>query len=98
MTYGNPEGLRKWGLDIGDVYMPCREYSHADLERNGKTVLSVSAEGDGIIAQSGEFIRLHMRMGSEEAVKKAVSVLSDGTITPHDHGFNPCAESRNKPV
>jgi len=72
-------------------------YFHADLVRDGETVFSVSAEGDGGISRGVQFIELSMHMGSEEAVKKAVSVLSEGTITPHDHGFNPCAAGVTDP-
>ena len=97
LSYEDPEGMRKWGLNIGDDFIPRRGYFHADLIQNGESVLSISAEGDSVIPQSGEFIRLQMQMGSEEAVKKAVSVLSEGTITPHDHGFNPCAASVTDP-
>ena len=97
LSYEDPEGMRKWGLNIGDDYIPRRGYFHADLVRNGENVLSISAEGDGGIPQSGEFIRLHMQMGSEEAVRKAVSILSDGAITPSDEGWNPCTASVTDP-
>jgi len=97
LSYEDPEGMKKWGLNIGDDFIPRRGYFHADLMHSGKNVLSISAEGDSIVTQSGEFVRLQMQMGSEEAVKKAVHVLSEGTITPHDHGFNPCAASVTDP-
>ena len=97
LSYEDPEGMRKWGLNIGDDFIPRRGYFHADLVHHGENILSVSDEGDSIIPQSGEFIRLQMQMGSEEAVKKAVSVLSGGTVTPHDHGFNPCAANVTDP-
>ena len=95
LSYEDPEGMRKWGLDIGDDFIPRRGYFHADLVRNGETVLSVSAEGD--IPRGGEFITLDMQMGSEEAVKKAVSVLSEGTKTPCDGGWNPCTAGVTDP-
>jgi len=97
LSYEDPEGLRKWGLDIGDDYVPRRGYFHADLVRDGELVFFVSAEGDGGIPRGVQFIELSMHMGSEEAVKKAVSILSEGTITPHDCGFNPCAASVTDP-
>jgi len=97
LSYEDPEGMRKWGLNIGDDFIPRKGYFHADLVHNGENILSVSAEGDSFIPQNGEFIRLQMQMGSKEAVQKAVSVLSKGTITPHDHGFNPYAASVTDP-
>jgi len=72
-------------------------YFHADLVRDGETVFSVSAEGDSGIPRGVQFIELSMKMGSEEAVKKAVSILSEGAITPHDHGYNPCAAGVTDP-
>ena len=97
LSYEDPEGMRKWGLDIGDDYVPCRGYFHADLVRDGETVLSVSSEGDSGIPRGTMFIDLCMKMDSEEAVKKAVSMLSEGTKTPNDVGFNPCAAGVTDP-
>ena len=91
LSYEDPDGMRKWGLNIGDGYIPRRGYFHADLTRGDETVFSVSAESGGGIPKSVQSIELSMQMGSEEAVKKAVSILSEGTTTPCDVGFNPCA-------
>ena len=90
LSYEDPESMRKWGLNIGDDYVPCRGYFHADLVRDGETVFSVSAEGDSGIPRGVQFIVLSMQMDSEEAVKKAVTILSKGTKTPSDEGWNPC--------
>jgi len=96
LSYEDPEGMRKWGLDIGDDYVPRRGYFHADLVRDGEIVFSVSAEGDSS-SQGVQFIELSMQMGSEEAVKKAVSILSGGTKTPRDEGWNPCTAGVTDP-
>jgi len=93
LSYEDVEGMKKWGLKIADDYVPRRGYFHADLVRDGETVFSVSAEGDSGIPRGVQFIELSIQMGSEEAVKNAVSVLSEGTKIPHDCGFNPCAAS-----
>ena len=97
LSYEDPEGMRKWGLDIGDDYVPRRGYFHADLVRNGETVFSVSAEGDSGIPRGIQFIVLSMQMGSEEAVKKAVSILSEGTKIPSECEWNPCAAAVTDP-
>ena len=97
LSYEDPEGMRKWGLNIGDDFVPCRGYFHADLMRDGEIVLSVSAEGDGDFPKNVEFITLHMEMGCEEAVKKAVSILSDGKISPSNEGWNPCTAGVTDP-
>ena len=91
LSYEDVEGLKKWGLNIANDYVPQRGYFHANLERDGETVFSVSAEGESVTPKESEFIQLIMEMGCEEAVKKAVYVLSEGKITPHDEGWNPCA-------
>lgn len=73
-------------------------YFHADLMRNGETVLSVSAEGENSdIFRGVQFISLDMRMGCEEAVRKAVSVLSEGTVTLSNEGWNPCTAGVTDP-
>jgi len=97
LSYEDVEGMKKWGLRIADDYVPRRGYFHADLVRDGETVFSVSAEGDSGIPRGVQFIELSIHMGSEEAVRKAVSILSEGTKTPHDHGFNPCAAGVTDP-
>ena len=97
LSYEDPDGLRKWGLDIGDNYVPRRGYFHADLVHDGETVFSISAEGNSGVPLSVQHIELSMRMGSEEAVKKAVSILSEGAKVPHDVGFNPCAAGVTDP-
>ena len=95
LSYEDPEGMREWGLDIGEDYVPRRGYFHADLVRDGETVLSVSAEGEN--SSPVEFISLDMQMGCEEAVKKAVSVLSGGTKAPNDERWNPCTAGVTDP-
>jgi len=97
LSYEDPDGMRKWGLNIGDDYVPRRGYFHADLVRDGETIFSVSAEGDSGIPRGVQFIVLSMKMDSEEAVKKAVSILSEGTKTPSDEGWNPCAAGVTDP-
>ena len=97
LSYEDVEGMKKWGLEIADDYVPHRGYFHADLVRDGETVFSVSAEGDSGIPRGVQFIELSIQMGSEEAVKKAVSVLSEGTITPYNYMFNPCAAGVTDP-
>ena len=99
LSYDDPEGMRKWGLDVGDDYVPRRGYFHADLTRDGETVFSVSAEGDDSsgIPRGHQFVVLGMQMGCEEAVRKAVSVLSEGNITPSDEGWNPCTAGVTDP-
>jgi len=97
LSYEDPEGMRKWGLDIDDAYIPRRGYFHADLVLDGETVFSVSSEGDSDIPQGVQFIGLGMQMGSEEAVKKAVSILSEGTKTPSNEGWNPCTAGVTDP-
>jgi uncharacterized glyoxalase superfamily protein PhnB len=87
LSYEDPEDMRKWGLNIADDYVPRRGYFHADLMRDGETVLSVSAEGDSGIPRGIQFIELSMIMGCEDEVKKAL----------HDHGFNPFAASVTDP-
>jgi len=89
--------MREWGLEAGNGYVPQKGYFHADLERGGETVLYVSAEGDGGIPRGAVFLGLGMKMDSEESVRKAVSVLSEGTATPRDYGYSPCAASVTDP-
>ncbi|MCL2664249.1 MAG: hypothetical protein FWE82_01415 [Defluviitaleaceae bacterium] len=89
LSYEDPEGLRQWGFDIGDDYVPQRGYFHADLVRGNETLFSVSAEGDYGVPHEVKFIELGMQMDSKEAVEKAVSVLSGGTQAPSDEGWNP---------
>jgi len=89
LSYEDVEGMKKWGLKIEDDYVPRRGYFHADLVRGGVTVFSVSAEGDSGTPRDVPIIVLSMQMNSEEEVKKAVSILSEGTKTPSDEGWNP---------
>jgi len=66
-------------------------YFHADLMRDGEHIMSVSSEGDNSDAfRDVTFLELGMKMGSEDAVKKAVSVLSEGKIPPGSAVWNSC--------
>ena len=89
LSYEDIEGMKAWGLTVADDYVPQKGYFHADLTCNGETVISVSAEGENG-RTSKDFIQLGLNLGSEEAVKKAVSVLSDGKITAAPVSYNPC--------
>ena len=90
-SYEDTTWMEQYGITVRDDYIPKKGYFHAELMRNGETILIVSAEGDdsSCIPHGHQFVVLGMQMGCEEAVKKAVSVLSAGTITPKDEGWNP---------
>ena len=81
--------MKEFGLMIEDDYIPQKGHFHADLMYNGENVFSVSAEGE-YEGTSKDFIQLGFNLGSEEAVKRAVSVLSEGKITPAPCSYNPC--------
>ena len=88
-SYEDTSWMKDFGLTVEDDFIPQKGYFHADLMYNGENVFSVSAEGE-YEGTSKDFIQLGFSLGSEEAVKKAVSVLSDGKVTPAPCSFNPC--------
>ena len=89
LSYEDVEGMKEWGLTVEDDYIPQKGYFHADLMYNDEKILSVSAEGEN--GRTGkDFIQLGLSLGSEEAVKRAVSILSDGKVAAAPISYNPC--------
>ena len=89
LSYEDVEGMKAWGLTVADDYIPQKGYFHADLTYNDETILCVSAEGENG-RTSKDFIQLGLSLGNEEAVKRAVSILSDGKIIAAPISYNPC--------
>ena len=89
LSYEDIDGLKAWGYNMGEDYKPYKGYFHAELIRDGNEVFAVSGEGDEKLV-SGHNVQLGLNLGSEEAVKRAVSVLSDGKVTAAPCSYNPC--------
>ena len=88
-SYEDVEWMKDWGVTVDGDFIPQKGYFHADLTYNGETILCVSAEGEN--GKTGkDFIQLGLNLGSEEAVKRAVSILSDGKVIAGPISYNPC--------
>ena len=91
-SYEDTSWMKKHGIAVADDYVPQKGYFHAELVYNGETIFAVSAEGD-----SGEvhnhIVELALKLDSVEAVTKAVSILSEGTISALPNSINACSAS-----
>ena len=89
-SYEDTSWMKEFGVAADDNFVPQKGYFHAELTYNGENILSVSAEGENG-RTSKNFIQLGLNLGSEEVVKRAVSILSDGKVTAAPISYNPCA-------
>ncbi|HBL84486.1 MAG TPA: hypothetical protein DDZ99_06160 [Clostridiales bacterium] len=81
LSYDDIEGLKAWGLTVDDDYKPHKGYFHAALMHDSEEVFAVSGECEnGWVLTSGHNAQLALNLGSEEAVKKAFSVLSEDAV------------------
>ena len=78
LSYEDVDGLKTYGLTIDDDYVPYKGYFHASLMCGDKEVFSVSGEGGTLT--TGHNAQLCLNWDSEEAVRKAYSVLSEEAI------------------
>jgi len=82
LSYEDTEGMKAYGLDVADDYVPYKGYFHADMVKNDKVVFSISGEMDANVDGSAlgfyqKEIQLSIGLDSMEAVQHAFDVLSE---------------------